>query len=669
MPLEVLRVRPGVNVQLTPTLLGPQGWASSQLIRFKDGLPQKLGGWTHLNDTALIGTGRGMKVWADLSGVPYAAVGTEQRLTLMSGGALFDITPLRKTTNPAVQFSTALGSKSVTIVDVNHGATTGDWVDIIVPVSVGGIIIQGLYAVTVVDGNSYTIQSATAALSTVTNGGAVPTFTSANGLPTLTVTFANHGFNAGDEFEVQVATTVATIAMAAFSDFSVTSVTDASHFVITPGGNANATTTVAENGGNAQIGYLIQNGFASATSITGYGIGPYGAGPYGIGSVGAIVQPLRQWFLDNWGQDLIGNFSGSTLYFWAPPFTDGNVAQPTGGTTPSIIMASFVAMPEQIAVALGAEVLGVFDPNLIRWSNVSDFTDWVATAVNQAGSFRLPTGSKIVGGLQGPQFGCIWTDVDFWLMQYLQPPLVFGFNKVASGCELMSARAAGVYNNIVYWASTENFYVFDGNSVQVLPCTVWDKFFPNINKQQIDKVWCWVNSAFNEVWWYYPSLNATECDSYVKFQTVDHVWDFGPLPRTCGVDTNPLGPPIAVDTSGLIQQHEVGNDADGQAMMSSITSGFLSIANGDLFTFLERILPDFIIQGGNQRIFVTVTTEDYTSDTPTARGPYTVTPNVPYIIVRARGRQAAVTITSSDLGVFWRLGALRYLGQPAGRRN
>lgn len=670
MVLSTLRVRPGVNVQLTPTLLGALGWSASQLVRFKDGMPQKLGGWTHLNASPLVGTGRGMKVWSDLNGVPYAAVGTEQRLTVMAGGALFDITPLRKTDNPAVDFSTTITSKTVTIADLNHGGATGDWVSIIVPVSVGGLIIQGLFQITVIDGNTYTVQANLAATATVSHGGAVPVFNSTNGQPTLQVTFANHGFLPGDQFEVQVATTIATIVMAAFSIFSVSSVVDANHFVITPGGNANATTTVSENAGNAHIGYLIQNGFASATAITGYGIGPYGAGPYGIGSTGSIVSPLRQWFLDNWGQDLIGNFSGSTLYFWPPPFTNGNIATPTGGTTPAAMTASFVAMPQQIAVALGAEILGVQDPNLIRWSDVSDFADWVATAVNQAGSFRLPTGSKIVGGLQGPQFGCIWTDVDFWLMQYLSVPLVFGFQKVASGCSLMSARAAGVYNNVVYWASAENFYLFDGNSVQVLPCAVWDKFFSNLNTQQIDKVWCWVNSAFNEVWWFYPSATGTgEVDSYIKYQTVDRVWDFGVLPRTCGSDTNPLGTPIAVDTAGLIQQHEVSNDADGQAMMSSITSGFLSIEDGTLFTFIERLLPDFILRGGNQRVFISIITADYSSDIPpTTRGPFAVTPATPYFPVRARGRVAAVTITSNDLGVFWRLGALRYVGAPAGRR-
>lgn len=686
MPLSKVILRPGINVERTP-LLNEGGWSSSQLVRFFQGMPQKNGGWQHLNPPnaggmpiPLIGTARGAHAWADLNGNAYAAFGTEQRLQLLALGLIYDITPLRKTDNIAPAFSTTNGQKTVTVTDTSHGAAVGDWINILIPVSVGGIVLQGVYQVqTVVDANNYTIAAATAATATVSGGGAVPSFSTTNGSPNITITLNNHGLIVNSLFGVQVATTVGGITLTAGAQYSVVAPVTTNTFVIVPGASATSTATVSENSGNAQIQYLVATGLSSATYTSGYGVGPYGEGPYGVGT-GSVLTPLRQWFLDNWGQDLIGNYTGSPIYVWTPPETDNNVAlainstnYPTSVEPPTMVHGSFVAMPQQIFVAWGVDAFGsgTLDPNLIRWSDVADFTDWQATAANQAGSFRLPTGSRIVGGLQGQQFMYFWTDVDFWIGQYLGPPFVFGFQKIASGCELLSARAAAIYNSVAYWCSSEQFFMFDGQSVRVIQCPVWDKFFPLINRLQVDKVWAWVNSQFNEITWFFPSAAGTgECDSYVRYNAVEGSWDYGTLGRTCGFDTNVYGPPIAVDTTGLIQQHEVGNDADGAPMMPSIRSAWFSIADGSFFTFIERLIPDLIVNGGNSTVQLTVYTQNYPTDPIIQYGPFNWNPNTgpPYQIIRGRGRVASLQISSSALGVFWRLGAVRYLGQPAGRR-
>lgn len=679
MPLAIVRLRPGIDVEETPTL-NQTSWSSCQLIRFRDGLPEKIGGWVHMASTPVIGTARGMHCWADLMGNPYLAVGSEQRLMVLENGALSDITPLREINNVAVDFSTILGQSIVTIIDGGAPApAAGDWVNILVPVSVGGIVLQGLYLISnPTSATEYQITAADIATGTISHAGAVPAFSvSGSGQTLVTVTLNNHGLANGGTFSVQVPLTVGGINIAV-GDYQVSSVTTDT-FQITPGSSSSGADSVSENGGNARFEYLIPSGVPSATALTGYGVGPYGAGGYGLAAGGSLIEPLRQWFLTNFGQDLLGNYTNGPLYLWVPPTLQP--AQQIGGTSPNAISApnaptivnsSFLSMPAEIVVALGTDVLGngSQDPNLITWSDAGNFAEWTPLSSNQAGSFRLPTGSRIVGGVQGPQFALIWTDIDLYAMQYLGAPLIFGFQKIANATDLLSARSVGIFESTAYWASNANFLMYDGNSVQIVPCPVWDKFFLNLNRAQADKIFCAVNSWFAEIMWFYPSASGNgEVDSYVKFNARERVWDYGALTRTCWEDDNVFGAPIGVDQNGLLQQHETGYDNDGVAMVSFIESGYFSISDGSEFTFIERLIPDFILSGGSQTIQLSVSLQNYPSDTPMVYGPYTVTPQTPYIIVRARNRGAALTIGSSDLGVFWRLGGTRYMAARSGRRR
>lgn len=689
MPIQTLKLKPGVDVETT-AVASQDGWNACQHIRFRQGLPEKLGGWQHINSDRLIGTGRGIHAWADLTGIPYLAVGTEQRLELYNGGDFIDITPLRKTSNVAPAFSTTIGLSTVTVTDTANGAEADDWVNILVPVSVGGLIIQGFYQVqTVIDANNYTITAAPAtATATVAAGGAVPTFTTTLSSANITVTLANHGLTTANDFQVQVATTVGGILLAAGNSYAVHSVTNANQFWIVPGPNATSGATVSENSGNARIEYLIPTGEASATPESGYGVGDYGVGDYGVSGTGTITIPLRQWFLDNWGQDLIGNYTGSPIFVWVPPPAFGNVAVainttnfPGAADPPAAVNVSFVAVPQQQVFALGASPVGGgdLDPNLIRFSDIADFTDWTPTAANQAGSYRIPTGSRLVGGAAGNTGVVIWTDVDMWLANYLGFPLVWGFQKIASGCGLLASRAFGNYKSSYYWATRSQFMVFDGSTVQILPCTVWDYFFYNLDTAQVDKVFCAINSEFGEISWYFPSQNGTgEVDSYVTYSALETqntgtpVWYFGQLDRTCWTDVSVYGPPIGTDTLGNLQQHEVGFDADGVPMLPSITSGYLTISEGRTFTSVKRLIPDMTMMGGtppNDSVYFTLNLIDYPNDTPQVIGPLKWTTETPqFILTMCRGRMMSVTISSNALGVFWRLGALRIEGRQSGAR-
>lgn len=695
MAFQKVVVKPGVNVEFTPTL-NEAGWSFSNLIRFKAGLAQKLGGWQRISQLMFTGTVRGMHAWNDLTGLSYLAGGSEQRLQVFQNqtGQLIDITPIRQTDNVAVNFSTDGVTSTVTVVDAGNGASATDWVDVVVPVSVGGLVLQGLYQIqTIVSSSTYTITAAKPSTALVNNGGAVPLFTTLNTQTYVRVTLANHGYPLGSTtaglFSVQISTTVAGITM--FGTYTAVTtglggLSDANNFYIVPGAAATSGTTGSENGGNAQFQYLISTGLVSVTLEGGYGFGTYGSGPYGVGT-GAVPVALRSWYLDNFGQNLVGNFNGSTLYQWAPPATvfagttnSTNPATPVSNA-PITLNSSFVSNPQQMVVALGVQNAGTggqIDPNLVAWCDAGVITTWTAAANNQAGTFRIPTGSRIVGGLVTPQQNIIWTDLDAWAMQYIGLPFVWGFQKIANECGLISGHAAGVLVQRIFWMGSSNFFTLGPGGATVLPCTVWDTVFNNLNATQAAKIFCAVNTYFQEISWYYPSATGTgEIDSYVKFNVQENAWDYGSLVRTAWQDQNVLGAPIGIDGTGLMQQHEVSPDADGSPMGESIQTGYFDVAGGEAYVFVERMIPDFSYSGTPASVtpglMLTVYLLEYPGDAnsgvgPIAYGPYTITSATQMVVIRGRCRQAALKIQGMGLGTVWRVGAIRHNGQPDGRR-
>jgi hypothetical protein len=343
-------------------------------------------------------------------------------------------------------------------------------------------------------------------------------------------------------------------------------------------------------------------------------------------------------------------------------------------------------MPEQQIMAWGSSTDGVIDPLLLRWCDVGDYTDWAASATNQAGSYRLPTGSKIMGGLQASQQALIWTDIDLWAVQYVGFPLVYGFNKIASGCGLIGRHAAATMGSATYWMSQKQFFAYGAGSaygssfgfsgVTPLQCPVWDVIFQNIDPSGYGLVRCATNAQFNEVTWFYPSAQgAGEVDSYVRVSnpgTQQQAWDYGLLARSAWIDQSVLGSPIGASPSGFIYQHEMTNDAAGTALVASFTSGYWDIAEGESTYYVDLIIPDFKwgFYGAAQTASVQISflVVDYPGDTPKVYGPYTVTSTTEFVPVRFRGRQMAIEVSSSDLGSFWRIGRIRYRFAPDGRQ-
>ena len=381
----------------------------------------------------------------------------------------------------------------------------------------------------------------------------------------------------------------------------------------------------------------------------------------------------KDWSLDNWGEYLIASPHNGEIFFWNPADTNGHVA--VVPNAPLVNEGCFVAMPERQIIAYGSTFTGFQDPLLVRWCDIGNFTNWIGTVVNQAGSYRIPKGSKIVGGIQGPQQGLLWTDLGLWAMQYVNLPLVYNFNEIASGCGLVGRKAMGTLAGTVYWMSQSQFFRLSGNGVEPIDCPIWDVVFQDIDTSYWENVRCAPNSRFGEITWYYPIKATVDADGnpvsssggiptkYVKYNALLNQWDYGTLTRTAWIDQSIFGPPIGAGSDLLIYQHETSNDANGVAMNSSFQTGYFAIQDGDLKTFVDQVWPDMkwglYEQAQNATVTITFYTADYPGDTPKSYS-YTVTQGTQFVTPRLRARLVAIKIESNDIGSFWRVGNIRY---------
>lgn len=675
MPLASVTLVPGVNVEQTPTLL-QAGISEADLIRFQNGLVQKLGGWERFYPFPLTSTIRALHAWQDLRNEKHLAVGAEASLSVITDGQNNDITPRTMISDFPPDFDTITDSYDVVVHDIGSNASTYDSVFFATPVSVGGIILDGIYPVTAVGGpDSYTITVRQKATATTSNDGDVPNFAVVSGSPIVTVTLPDHGLAAGDTAFFSIPTTGADVTI--LGAYRVIDAPDADTYTISASSNATSTTNFDMNGGDAELVYYIAVG--PAQSASGYSVGGYSDGGYSIGIAPAPAAgtPItaENWTMDNWGENLVACPKDGAIYQWSP----------SGGFSTAAVIPNapiknggiFIAMPQQILVAWGSSIPtidGAQDPLLIRWTTVSDYTVWTAAANNQAGSFRLSTGSRIVGAIQAPQQALIFTDIDLWLMQYVQPPFVFGFTKVSTGCGLVGRHAVGVLGTTPYWMSLGNFYVLAGNAARELPCSVWDKVFQDLDLDNLDKIVCAPNAMFNEVSWYYPSKSGGtgEIDRYVKYNKTENAWDYGSLKRTAWIDQSVLGQPIGADTANVIFQHEISNNADGGSMNSFFKTNYFMIDDGWNFPFIDTLMPDFKYglsgQAQDATVQLRINAVNYPSDVPQTFGPYNFNNASTYETVRIRNRQLQLQVGSSDLNSFWRIGRVRFRYAPDGRR-
>ncbi len=760
MAFAALKLVPGFDVEKTPTL-NQAGISEGNLVRWREGLVEKIGGWVRFYPFSIGSIPRDLHAWQDINSVDHLSIGATAGLLVITNGNSQTITPQVTTTNTPPNLAMTSGSNVVTIVDSNiTGPTTNNSVFFATPVWLCGVVLEGLYKITAnLSSHSYQIAagalatfsttthtvtmtnanpgvvswashgltagtpvffSTTGALPTnvtpfktyfvlaaglasgafefsdvpggtpidttsgaqsgvqtaVANGGCVPIFTTTINSASVNVQVDAHGLGIGEATDFLASTSVggATIE----GSYLVQSVTDADNYSISVTPTATSSATALMNSGNVRYIYYIAIGPQAQAKP--YGAGPYGADAYGVGSAapsgpGTPITAV-DWTEGNWGEILVACPQGGGIYQWSPD--SGFQTAQLISNAPIANAGMFVAMPYQIIVAYGSSFTGVAKPLEINWCTVGDFTDWTPSSANQAGGHVIPTGSAIVGGLQAPQQGLIWTDIDLYTMQYVGPPNVFGFTKIMSGCGLIGSHACGQLGSSIYWMSQQQFFsMASGGAPRAMPCSVWDYVFQDLDMDNAYKIRCKPNSNFGTIGWEFPSLSrgTGENDSYVEYNAIEGEWTTGAYPQTgrsAWIDQSLLGPPIAGTPTGLIYQHEVGYNGDDAALLPYFQTGFFVIGEGEDFYFVDQFIPDFKYgtQAGTQgaQLLVTLLVVDFPGAAPVQKGPYTINAAKKYITTRCRGRQLAFKVQSADLNSFWRIGLSRYRYGPAGRR-
>lgn len=707
MPLTKVLYKNGVNRENTRyTTEG--GWYVSDKVRFRQGTPEKIGGWVRISADTFLGVCRALWNWATLGGQNLMGVGTNLKYYIEQGGAYNDITPIRTrnyTTSLSNPFDTTNTSTLVTVNDTAHGAQAGDLVYFSGATAVGGVPAAELntrHVITsITSANAYVITVTTAATSTVTGGGGTVAveyyintfalgadpFATTNGSPVVVVTANSHGAINGDFVTFSGATAVAGLTIN--GEYQLTYI-NANSYSITASSNANATTT---GGGSAVLAsYQINTGPAVQVPVAGWGAGAWGLGAWGVGTTS--LDSIRLWSANNFGEDLVYGPRGGNVYYWdaSTSVTTRGVAIETlpGAIDPPIIQNFiFVSDTYRFVICFGTNDVGssTQDPMLIRWSDQESVVDWLPAATNQAGSIRLSHGSGIITALQTRQEIVVWTDTSIYSLQYLGAPLVWGSQLLGDNISIIGPNAVAIGSGIVFWMGKDKFYVYSGR-VETLNCDLRKYVFSDINLAQNDQIFAGTNEGFNEIWWFYCSSDSTTINRYVVYNYAEKVWHYGTMARTAWIDVSLRDYPQAATYSYNLVSHELGNDDNETgtpvAINAYIESSEFDIQDGHNLGFVYRILPDLTFTGSTSSSpQVTMTLIPMMNSGSGYNNPQSVSGSssatvartstsvieqfTGQVYVRVRGRQMIFKIESTDLGSAWQLGAPRIDIRPDGR--
>lgn len=600
------------------------------------------------------------------------------------------------------QFVTTLGRSEVKVNFAGHTYQPGDLVSFPVSTDIGGITIFGTYVVLETGfsaGSYYTFNATKLATSTATgymNLANAPNYLNLTYWTTLGPAAPGQGYGVGFYTSFNQTYNIASGSTAfiagdwyATINYTVPSGTSyirAGETVVVSGAAVagyNTTGATITGIGVNQLTYKVAGALAalgaSGTVSVDHHSGGYGTGIVPPAPAGFLVNATN-WSLDNWGETLIACPQGGPIFTWSA--TTGYANASIISTAPIANEGCFVAMPQQQIMAYGSTYSTFQDPLQIRWSDVGDYNVWTPQAINQAGGYHIPTGSKIVRGLQGPTQQYWFTDVDLYVSQYIGTPFIYGFNKIGTGCGLIGPKAVTGYSTSIYWMSQKQFFVVSASGgVQPIPCTVWDYIFQNLNTNYVQNIVAGANAQFNEINWFFPSVNSAngENDSYVCYNVLYNEWDYGLLNRTAWIDQSILGGPIGSDTSGYLYEHETSNTLAGQPINAYFKTGYFSLTNGNDLVFIDWMLPDMrwgaYSAAQNAQLVVYFNVTDYPGDTPTTYGPFIITQQTEYIEPRFRGRYVQIIVQSGNPDVpdpnpntFWRLGSFRYRYSTSGRR-
>ena len=687
MPFAEINLVPGVNVNST-SADNPSGVSDSNFIRFKGALVEKRGGSSLYINERLEGIPVDIQPWGDISGRAYVGAATTKFVYAYEqfNSRLRNISPqyLERNQVPP-KISTVAGSSLVTVTDSTiQNLTVYDSVTFNTPVSVGGLILQNTYPIVEAQGvSTYVIDVRYLATATATDGGELPQFVINPGSTEIQVNFPiEYQFGklaVGDRIGFTTPTVVGGITIE--GQYIVTRIINPTKFTIVDDEAGQTPGAAYLNNGKLSLTYWIVDGPTLFGS--GYGTNEYGQFGYGEGQakppITGDTYSAANWYLDNRGSSLIASAVNGPIFFWNN--TNGYENLAIIEEAPIRSAGAFVAMPFGNIMAWGtSEVINPLqDPLQIRWSDSKDISNWSIQGNSDAGFYSIPTGSKIIRGIQGPTQQFWFTDVDVYSAQYVGYPGTFSFNKIGNGCGLVAPKSVGILGSNVYWMSNREFYVCpSGGAPQPMPCSVWDWIFQRIDQKNQDKVICGTNTLFNEVIWFFATTDAegAQPDAYVSYNTQYSLWDVGYLNRTAWYDQSLVGEPISTDSAGYLYKQETSNNnavgPDTVPIDAWFQTGYYSITDGQDLSFVDWMLPDmkwgFYDAPQTAELYIYFYVTDYAGQTPREYGPYYFNKQTQFICPRFRGRFVSFKIGSRDANSFWRIGSLRYRFAPSGRR-
>ena len=709
MTLRKLTLKPGVNRENT-RYASENGWYECNNVRFRQGTPEKIGGWTRINTVTFEGIARSLWNWITLGSQNLIGVGTNLKFYIENGGNYNDITPLRTTTSAgdvtfsasSTTLSAAVTSTSATTIAITNA--TGFPLEGVILIDSEAISYTGVTDNTLTGctrGASYLVSNVSTSTTAATHssGAAVTCFT-------ILVTDTSHGAKANDFVTFSGSTALGGNFTAVVLDleYKIESVeTDSTYTILAKSfstatlkfTNVASTSSDSGSGGSSTVGaYQLNTGVTSSTELSGWGAGAFGAGLFGTGET--TIQELRIWSQQNFGEDLVFGERGGSVYYWDASGTlttrAVELSSLSGASaTPTVQNRVLVSDINRFLFCFGANPIGsaIQDPMLIRWSDQEDAANWTPAATNQAGSLRLSRGTEIITATQSRQEVLVWTDSSLYSLQYVGAGSgVWSATIVGEQTSIASANSVAYASGVSYWMGKDKFYKYDG-STQPLPCDLRKYIFTDFNSEQYNQVFAGSNEAFHEVWWFYCSSGVTDIDSYVVYNYLENIWYYGSMARTAWLDSGLRAFPLAATYNSVLVNHEEGVDdnetSTTAAIASFITSADFDLEDGDKFMLMSRVLPDISFEGSTAAnpvvtmSFFPLTSSGSGYNSPTSEsgvstGTATRSATSPVevytsqIHTRVRGRQVSMKIESSAAGVQWQLGTPRIDLRPDGRR-
>ena len=726
--LTKIKFAPGIDKQ--DTAVGAEGrWVDSDNVRFRYGLPEKVGGWQSLLTDTLVGIARKQHAFVDQDGNRYVAIGTDKFLIIYFEGQFFDISPLATAISGAT--FTFNGTTSVTLTtSAAHNINVGDIIRLTGTTLPGGT--TGVTTATFDDTNfqvlsvptstTLTIQAATAG--SASSGGSV----TINPFEVVGPAAQSYGYGYG------VGNYGGTITGAAQSTLDGALAAD------TNGNNGSATqirlastTGFPSGGGTIAVGseLITYTGVAGA-ELTGISRAQKGTSS-AIHSTGATVTNATEftgwgdavdagtitlepglWSLSNFGDVLVATIGNGKTFTWDSSIAarlSTRASTTTSGfqttNNPTATRVTLISPTTRHLIHFGTETtIGnptTQDDMFIRFSEDENINAYVPEATNTAGTQRIQDGTKIVGALVAKENILVWTDNALYTMKFVGAPFTFGFEQVGTNCGLIGKNAAIEIDGVAYWMGNNGFFSFDG-TVNTLPCSVEDYVYDDVDTTKGQQVNAGIYNLFTEVTWWYPSSGSEFNNRYVVYnygqnnaQLPMGNWYTGtntnsirttwidslvyPKPYATAFNSSNTGTfPVVQGETGLGQsvlfEHESGTDqVNPDGSVTTLTSFIQSFSfslqkdQAEVFLAMRRFFPNFKVLTGNNQITLSIKDFPSQDDIETALSPFIINSSTLKVDTRARGRYANIKIENTGVGESWRFGTFQVDIQPDGRRG